>query len=193
MLRLAVLVSGAGSNLRAIAKAIDRGDLEATIELVVSNRSQCGAMVFAIEQGIPTRHVSSRTHENPATALREVLIGLEGVILAGYARQVPTIVVDAFPNRILNLHPAPLPRFGGHGMWGMRVHEAVLESGVPSSGPTVHLVDAEYDTGQVLAHHPVPVIDGDTPETLKARVQVAEHDLYWRVIQKHFRNLVTSF
>ena len=94
MYRLAVLVSGAGSNLRALVAAIERGDLKAKLELVVSNKSQCGGMRFATECGIPTRHISSRTHEDPAGALLEALTALEGVILAGYSRQVPVAVIE---------------------------------------------------------------------------------------------------
>jgi phosphoribosylglycinamide formyltransferase-1 len=183
-----VLASGAGSNLRAIAAAIDRGDLSASIVLVISNNSGSGALAFARARGVTARHLSGRTDADPDAALTAVIseAGCDGVILAGYAKRIPASLVKAYPERILNVHPAPLPRFGGHGMWGLHVHQAVLDAGISESGPTIHLVDEEYDTGPTLAHRPVPVLVDDTPESLRTRVQAAEHDLYWRVIADHF-------
>ena len=96
------------------------------------------------------------------------------------------MVLSAFPDRVVNIHPGPLPRFGGPGMYGPHVHRAVLDAGVPASGPTVHLVSARYDEGPVLAHRPVPVLPDDTPKTLAERVLTAEHDLYWRAIRDRF-------
>jgi len=104
--------------------------------------------------------------------------GIEAILLAGYLRLIPRAVVRAFPRRILNIHPALLPSFGGKGMWGHHVHEAVLASGASFSGPTIHFVDEEYDTGSILAQWPVPVLAGDTPDTLAARVLAVEHILY---------------
>ena len=104
--------------------------------------------------------------------------GIQVILLAGYLRLIPPAVVQAFPRRILNIHPALLPAFGGKGMWGHHVHEAVLASGATFSGPTIHFVDEEYDTGTILAQWPVPVLSDDTPDTLAARVLKAEHVLY---------------
>ncbi len=185
---LGVLASGRGSNLRALADACERGDLPATIAVVISNNSRAGALAFARERGITARHISGRTTPDEPSALRDALraAGVDLVVLAGYMKLVPQTVLAAFPGRVVNIHPAPLPRFGGPGMYGAHVHRAVLDAKVPFSGPTVHLVDARYDEGRILAHRPVPVRPDDTPDTLAARVLAAEHDLYWRVIAEHF-------
>jgi phosphoribosylglycinamide formyltransferase len=103
---------------------------------------------------------------------------IQVILLAGYLRLIPPVIIQAFPKRILNIHPALLPAFGGKGMWGHHVHEAVLASGASFSGPTIHFVDERYDTGSILAQWPVPVLAGDTPETLAARVLKVEHVLY---------------
>ena len=103
---------------------------------------------------------------------------MQVILLAGYLRLIPPAVVKAFPRRILNIHPALLPAFGGKGMWGHHVHEAVLASGASFSGPSVHFVDEEYDTGSILAQWPVPVLAGDTPDSLAARVLKVEHVIY---------------
>jgi phosphoribosylglycinamide formyltransferase 1 len=183
-----VLVSGRGSNLAAILDAIDRGDLHARVAVVLSNNSTAGGLELAREAGIAAHHISSRTHDDPGAAMLETLRShdVDVLVLAGYMKKVDPRVVQAFEGRALNIHPAPLPRFGGPGMYGEHVHRAVLDAGVKHSGPSVHLVSAEYDEGPVLAHAPVEVRPDDTPQTLAARVLAAEHDLYWRVIAEHF-------
>lgn len=187
-LRLAVLASGRGSNLVAIQDAIDRGDLRATVVLVVSNNSSAGALAFARDRGIATAHVSTRTHADPGAALLERLLahGARVIVLAGYMKLLDPRVVAAFRGRAVNIHPGPLPAFGGPGMFGEHVHAAVLAAGVTTSGPTVHRVSEHYDEGDVLAHEPVPVEPGDTAASLAARVLVAEHALYWRAIALQF-------
>ncbi len=187
-LALGVLASGRGSNLRALAAACDRGDLPARIALVVSNNSRAGALAFARERGIPARHISGKTDPDEAGALVQALrdAGVDVVALAGYMKLLPPAVLAAFPDRVVNIHPGPLPRFGGPGMYGPHVHRAVLDAGVPTSGPTVHRVSERYDEGPILAHRPVPVLPGDTPDTLAERVLAAEHDLYWRAIRDAF-------
>jgi phosphoribosylglycinamide formyltransferase 1 len=186
--RLGVLLSGRGSNLAAILDAIARGDLAARVELVVSNNSRAGGLDLARRSGIPALHISSKTHPDPGAAILDALRAhdVEVLVLAGYMKKVDPRVVQAFEGRALNIHPAPLPRFGGPGMYGDHVHRAVLEAGATQSGPTVHLLSNEYDEGPILAHRPVPVLGDDTVQTLAARVLKAEHDLYWRVIAEHF-------
>jgi phosphoribosylglycinamide formyltransferase 1 len=186
--RLGVLVSGRGSNLAAILEAIERGNLRARVEVVISNNSKAGGLELARRAGIVALHISARSHPDPGAAMLEALRTqhVDGLILAGYMKKVDPRVVQAFEGRALNIHPAPLPRFGGPGMYGEHVHRAVLAAGVERSGPTVHLLDTEYDEGRVLAHRPVPVHGDDTPESLAARVLRAEHDLYWRVIAEQF-------
>ena len=186
--RLAVLASGRGSNLRALLDAHARGDLPAPVVLVLSNNSGAGALAIARAEGVDAIHVSSKTHPDPGQALLEALTGArtDVLVLAGYLKLLDPRVVAAFRGRIINVHPAPLPRFGGRGMYGRAVHAAVLESGERHTGPTVHLVDEVYDRGEILAHRPVPVRPEDTPETLETRVLAAEHDLLWRVVRDRF-------
>lgn len=188
VLRLGALASGRGSNVAALLDAIDRGDLSAEMALVVSNNSGAGALALARERGVPALHVSGRTHPDEGAALLEALhaYGVEVLVLAGYMKRLDPRVCRAFAGRALNIHPAPLPRFGGAGMFGEHVHRAVLAAGVEQTGPCVHRVTDRYDEGEVLASRSVPVEAGDTAETLAARVLRAEHDLYWRVIDEHY-------
>lgn len=186
--RLGVLASGAGSNLEALIDAQARGDLPARVVVVVSNNSAAGALARARAHRIPGLHISSRTHADPDAAILAAMRAheVDVVVLAGYMKRVGRDLVAAFRERMVNIHPAPLPRFGGPGMYGAAVHEAVLAARLPESGPTVHLVDEGYDEGPVLGHRPVPVRADDTAQTLAARVLAAEHDLYWRVIRERF-------
>ncbi|MEN8375345.1 MAG: phosphoribosylglycinamide formyltransferase [Gemmatimonadota bacterium] len=186
--RLAVFASGGGTNLQAILDHCAGGQARASVELVVSDRPGIGALKRAAAAGAPTLVVPVAGRDR-ADVEADLLAALEAhrielIALAGYLRLVPPAVVGRFRGRIVNVHPAPLPRFGGPGMYGERVHRAVLEAGVESSGPTVHLVDEEYDRGATLAHQPVPVLEGDTPETLARRVLDAEHALYPLVIDR---------
>ena len=187
-IRLGVLASGRGSNLVALHEAIVRGDLPAELAVVVSNNSSAGALAFARSREVPAVHISARTHADPGAALLELLRDhrVDVVVLAGYMKLLDPRVVAAYRGRAVNIHPAPLPRFGGPGMFGERVHAAVLAAGVRESGPTVHIVDEHYDGGDVIAQRPVPVLADDTVETLAARVLAAEHDLYWRAIAQRF-------
>ena len=182
------MASGGGTNLQALIDASEGGQLSAELALVISNNSGSGALERARVAGITAAHISSRTHEDPDRALLSALAeqSCTVVVLAGYMKKLPAALIEAFPGRIVNIHPAPLPRFGGQGMFGDHVHERVLSAGVDSSGPTVHIVTGEYDEGPALAHRPVPVLPDDVVATLKARIQAAEHDLYWRVIEEHF-------
>ncbi|MBK6916538.1 MAG: phosphoribosylglycinamide formyltransferase [Deltaproteobacteria bacterium] len=187
-LRLGVLASGRGSNLEALQAAIDRGQLAAEVALVVSNNSSAGALAFARSRDIACAHVSRRTDADEGAALLQHLLDarVDVVVLAGYMKLLDPRVVAAYRGRAVNIHPGPLPRFGGPGMFGAHVHAAVLAAGVTHSGPTVHLVDEAYDEGAVLAHTPVAIEPGDTAEGLAARVLAAEHALYWRAIADHF-------
>lgn len=187
MFRIAVLASGGGSNLAAL---LDRFPPRSAREvaLVVSDRKGAGAVERARAAGVPAEIVrpgdfgSAESYgERLLELLREHRIDL--VVLAGFLRKVPANVVDAFPLRIVNVHPALLPAFGGEGMYGLRVHTAVLEAGEPESGASVHFVNAEYDRGPVIAQAHVPVLADDTPESLAARVLVEEHRLLPRVVE----------
>jgi folate-dependent phosphoribosylglycinamide formyltransferase PurN len=141
---------------------------------VISSRADAGALERARRAGVPTSVLADPA--DPDELLR-ALAGAELVVLAGYLQRVPPAVVARFRLRMINIHPALLPAFGGSGMYGRRVHEQVLASGATLSGATVHYVDEEYDHGPIIAQWPVPVRPGDTPETLSARVREVEHRL----------------
>jgi phosphoribosylglycinamide formyltransferase-1 len=181
--RIAVLASGGGSNLQAILDYFDvLGDRRAgEVVLVASNRDDAGALARASRREIPTAVLASGA---PAE-LDEVLTAnaIDLVVLAGYVRLVPTEIVAKYEGRIVNIHPALLPAFGGPGMYGQRVHRAVIESGARVSGATVHFVNESYDRGRIIAQWPVPVFASDDPGTLAARVLRVEHLLYPRVVQ----------
>lgn len=181
--RLAAFCSGTGSNFQSLYHAINERGLSAEFALCLSNRSECGAVTFARQHGIPTVHLSEKqydTHEAFSAAMLETLEehGVEYILLAGYLRKIPEAVVNAYFFRILNIHPALLPEFGGPGMYGINVHRAVLEAGRKQTGATVHYVDPEYDKGPILLQRKVPVEPGDTPESLASRVLKCEHRLY---------------
>lgn len=179
-MRLAVCVSGRGSNLVALLDAL-RGSPLAEVAVVLSNRGDAPALDRARERGIPAAVLSDYRNGVEWLALLE-RHRVDLVVLAGYLKLVPAEVIAAFRGRILNIHPALLPAFGGPGMYGHHVHEAVLASGAACSGATVHLVDEQYDRGAILAQARVPVLPGDTPATLAARVLEAEHRLLPAVV-----------
>lgn len=173
--RVAVLASGRGTNLQALLDAC-RGDAPARVVLVLSNNSSAGALTRARAAGVDTGVINDPADGTALTAaLRAGRADL--VVLAGYLKLVPPEVVQAYEGRMINIHPALLPKFGGPGMYGERVHRAVIESGARDSGATVHLVNAEYDRGGIVAQRRVPVQPSDTPETLAARVLELEHAL----------------
>ncbi|TCD47601.1 phosphoribosylglycinamide formyltransferase [Chlorobium sp. N1] len=190
--RLAVFCSGTGSNFVALHRAVAERGLGAEFVLCVSNRSQCGAMEFARGEGIETLHISEKQFDGPeafALSMLQALRsrGVETVLLAGYMRKIPEEVTRAYRGNILNIHPALLPKFGGEGMYGIHVHTAVLKAGERESGATVHFVDEEYDRGEILLQGRVPVMAGDTPEVLAARVLECEHRLYPDALEKLLR------
>ena len=179
-LRVAVAVSGRGSNLEALLRALGT-DAPARVVLVVSNRADAAALDRAREHGVPAEVLANPTD---AAEWLELLARhrVDLLVLAGYLKLVPASVIARYRDRILNIHPALLPAFGGRGMYGHHVHEAVLASGARESGATVHLVDEVYDRGRILAQARVPVLRGDTPETLAARVLGVEHRLLPAVV-----------
>ena len=187
MMNVAVMCSGSGSNLQALLDAEARGELGARIVLVISNRRKAGALERARDAAKPAEYLSPRRFDSD-DAYRDALLELLRrhdvtlICLAGYLRKLPVEVVRTYAGRILNIHPAPLPQFGGPGMYGHHVHEAVLAAGAAQTGPTVHFVDEEYDHGPVAAHVAVPVLPDDTPDTLAERVLAAEHRIYPRVV-----------
>lgn len=179
-MRVAVCISGRGSNLRALLGALD-SEAPAHVVVVISNSGSAGGLELARERGIPTEVLANhRDGQEWLAILRRYRIDL--LVLAGFLKMVPPDVVAGFRGRMINIHPSLLPAFGGAGMYGIRVHEAVLAAGERESGATVHLVDEEYDRGQVLAQARVPVLPGDTAESLAARVLAVEHRLLPAVV-----------
>jgi len=184
-----VLISHHGSNLRALHRSCLEPGARFEIAVVIGNNSDAAGLAYARENRIPTRHLSGATHPDPDAldeAIRAALAehATDWVVTAGYMKKLGPRTRRHFESRILNIHPAPLPRFGGAGMFGHRVHDAVLASGVTVTGPTVHLVDGDYDTGRVIAHREVPVRADDTAETLAARVLEAEHVVLPLVVRR---------
>ncbi|MDZ7670533.1 MAG: phosphoribosylglycinamide formyltransferase [Gammaproteobacteria bacterium] len=182
MIRIAILASHGGTILQAVLDACASRELNAQVVLVISNNSNSGAMQRAQAAGVATAHLSSATHPNPedldaamARALRAA--GTDWVLLAGYMKKLGATVRNAYRERIINTHPALLPKFGGEGFYGRRVHEAVLAAGETETGATLHLVDAHYDSGPILAQVRVPVRPDDDAAALEERVKVAERKL----------------
>lgn len=173
--RVAVCVSGRGSNLTALLDALVPGG-PAEVVLVISNRASAGALDLARRRGVAT-HVLTSTGDAEEWLAELSRHRVDLVVLAGFLALVPAGVVRAYAGRMLNIHPALLPRHGGPGMYGRRVHEAVLAAGDTESGATVHLVTEAYDEGPVLGQARVPVLPGDSPDSLAARVLEAEHQL----------------
>ena len=185
--RVAVLASGGGSNLQAVIDHLAAlGDRRsADVALVVAGREEAGAIARARSAGIATAVAAPDAMAETLDAQR-----IDLVVLAGYLAFVPAEVTERWAGRIINIHPALLPSFGGHGLYGMRVHRAVLQAGARVSGATVHFVDAEYDRGPIIAQWPVPVAASDTPETLAARVLRVEHLLLPRAVDALARGAV---
>ena len=182
-LRLGFLASHGGSNVQVIIDACGSGTLDAEPCVLVSNNSDAPVMARARAAGIATYHLSSHTHPDPSLlddAILEALTrhGAALIVLAGYMKKIGPRTLARYRGLVLNIHPALLPKFGGQGMYGRRVHEEVLAAGDRMTGVTVHLADEEYDRGPILAQREVPVVRGDTVDSLAARVLEAEHALY---------------
>ena len=197
MFKIGVMASGGGSNFKAIIDRIGEGDLEAQCKFLITNNGTCGAVSHAEEYGIPVYHISGKTHPDVKeyeAAMMDVLskYDVDLLILAGYMKALPVCMVRRMPDRILNIHPSLLPKYGGKGFWGIHVHEAVIAAHDTESGPTVHLVGEEIDQGRILAQVKVPVLEGDTPEVLAARVLEQEHNLYWKTIRDYAATLGAS-
>ena len=179
MIRIAVLASGRGSNLEALFEAL-AGRADAAIVLVASDREDAPAIGRAQARGVAAAVVAPEDAAGMIDVLERSRV--DWIVLAGYLKRVPPEVVRKYRGRILNIHPALLPRHGGKGMYGERVHAAVFAAGESRSGASVHLVDEEYDRGPVVAQRQVPVLPDDTPTSLAARVLEVEHRLLPEVV-----------
>lgn len=190
--RVAVLASGGGTNLQAILDYLDaQRDVQAmSIALVASDHAAAGALERARRHGVPAMALDATQRADGLAAILESH-AIDYIALAGYLRFVPVAVTRQWRGRIVNVHPSLLPSFGGAGMYGIRVHQAVVDAGVRVTGVTVHFVDEEYDRGPIIAQSPVPVLPGDTPETLAQRVLAVEHTLYPIALDAVARGRVT--
>jgi len=188
--RLGILASGRGSNLRAIIDACNTGTLNAGVEIVISNNSDSGALQIARRESINHRCLRAGDYPDDAAldrALTEALVAasIDLVILAGYMKKIGPVTLHRFDHKIINIHPSLLPKFGGKGMYGLKVHQAVIDAGESETGATVHLVDAEYDQGRILKQARIRIGDNDRDaQTLAARVLRIEHKLYPETINK---------
>ena len=185
MLRLGILVSGGGTNLQAILDALDQGVItNAAVSVVISNTSGAYALKRAEDRGIPAVCISPKCYDSREEFHKALLAELQKnqidlVVLAGYLVAVPPMIVEAYPNRIINIHPSLIPSFCGTGFYGLRVHEGVLNRGVKITGATVHFVDTGTDTGPIILQKAVEVQQGDTPEVLQRRVM---EEAEWKIL-----------
>ena len=186
---LGVMASHAGTNLQAIIDACEDDRIYGSVSVVISNNSRSRTFERARKSGINAIHLSSRTHPEPGelqSAIRQVMKkhDVDLVVLAGYMRKIGLAVLEAFPNRVINSHPALLPKYGGKGMYGDYVHSAVLNAGDKESGITIHLVDTEYDQGPTVSQIKIPVLPRDTVDSLRSRVQRKEHFFWVETIER---------
>jgi phosphoribosylglycinamide formyltransferase-1 len=196
MIKLAILVSGGGSNMQAIIDSSKSGILRglAEVVLIVSNNSKAFALERAKKENIKSACFERKKFEDDFSYNDAILKELNGgcadiVCLAGYMRIVGENIIEAYRNRVLNIHPALLPKYGGKGMYGHFVHEAVIEGKEKQSGATVHFADENYDSGKMIIQEKVPVLENDTPQSLAERVLEAEHRIYPLAIKKVIENL----
>jgi phosphoribosylglycinamide formyltransferase-1 len=186
---IALFASHNGSNVQAILDACQAGILEAQVCAVISNNSGSYALERARLHDVPAFHLSSKAYPDEQDLDEAILRTLsehdaDWIVLAGYMKKLGPKTLERYSNKVVNTHPSLLPKFGGHGMFGMFVHEAVLAAGEKVTGITVHLVNEEYDEGPIIAQSEVPVLAGDTAETLSARVQEREREFYVETINK---------
>ncbi len=195
MKKIAVFVSGGGSNFKAIHHQIIQGNILGKIVMVFSNNPNCGAIKFAEENSIPIFIINAARYPNAHTRdefLLETCLKAEIdlICLAGFMKMLPQNIVKQYEYRILNIHPGLLPEFGGKGFYGTRVHEAVINTGKRESGATVHFVDEIYDHGPIILQKKVEVMETDTPESLAARVLKLEHELFPEVVKAFCENKI---
>ena len=187
--RLAVLASGTGSNAQKLIDYFKDSDL-ATVALVVCNKPGAGVLAIAGREGIPSLLVEKEAFFRGDAYLPQLkAAGINFLVLAGFLWKIPQALINAYPKRIVNIHPALLPKFGGKGMYGQYVHEAVLQAGEVESGITIHFVDEHYDNGDIIFQAACPVLESDTPESIAQRIHQLEHLHYPRVVEEVISNV----
>jgi len=189
-LNICVFASGSGTNFRALIEAKKSGIINSEISLLITNNSDCGAVQIALENGIPYYHISRKVYPDCSDErYSEIFLEklekhkIDFIALAGYMKMIDAGIIKKYPNRIINIHPALLPAFGGKGMYGMNVHIAVIESGAEESGVTIHYVNEKYDEGEIILQEKVKVEPDDTAETLQKKVLKLEHRCYAEAIK----------
>lgn len=186
-MNIAVFASHGGSDLQAIMDGCKDGKIDACVAVVISNNGESMALQRANDAGIPNYYMSAKKYGSEETLAKEILSVLDKysinmIFLAGYMRMLHISILEKYNNRIFNIHPALLPKFGGKGMYGINVHTAVIAAKEKETGITIHRVNAEYDSGEIVAQTKVSVYENDTPETLAARVLEREHEFLVEVI-----------
>ena len=195
MKTIAIFASGGGSNFQAIHEHIKKGKILGKIRLVISNNANSGAIKYAEGNNIPSLIFNKFLYPNTIDYNKLLLkklneYSIDLIVLAGYMKLLPVEIVKAYHNCILNIHPALLPKFGGKGYYGIKVHEAVISSHDRESGVTIHFVDEKYDRGEIIAQEKVLVMNDDTPEILAKRVLEVEHRLYPKVVKAFCENRI---
>jgi len=195
MYKLAIFVSGRGTNLLSIASQVQNGSLNAEIAVVISNRKDCKALEFADKENIPHYIVSNYTEDVFSVNFEQLIkifieLNIDLIILAGFLKKIPIELIKNYKNKIINIHPALLPSFGGKGMYGMNVHNAVFNSSAKVSGATVHFVDEIYDNGKIIDQRAVDISDVKSAEEIAERVLKVEHQLFPDVIKKFVENKI---
>tara|TARA_B100001250_G_C19754856_1_gene769623 strand:+ start:146 stop:772 length:627 start_codon:yes stop_codon:yes gene_type:complete len=185
---IAVFASGSGSNFINIYNHICDNNIEANLKLLISNNSYCNAVIFAKENGIPFKIINDYRFGNSSidNVMFETLQinDVDLIILAGYMKKIPSKIIECYTQKILNIHPSLLPKYGGKGFYGIKVHQAVINSNEKVTGITIHFVDASYDTGDIIYQEKINVLDNDNSESLAARVLQLEHRKYPEVIKE---------
>lgn len=185
-MKISFLASHGGSSAKAIIAAINKDELNAETGILITNNGDSAIHQWCVNNDFPVQHISSNTHENEDVAIQEVLkeAATDIVVCSGYMKMIGLETLASFENRILNIHPALLPLYGGVGMYGDKVHTAVLAAGDTESGATVHIVTQDYDEGPVIGQSQVDILPDDTVDTLRQRVQETETGLYIECLKK---------
>lgn len=195
MMNIAIFASHGGSNMQAVIDAVSSGRLSARISVVISNNSTSLALQRAEKTGIPAYHLSGKTEGGDEALSQRILNVLSEyntdiILLLGYMRILPIEVIHRYHRRIFNIHPALLPKYGGKGMYGIHVHEAVITAGDSVSGVTIHRVDEDYDRGEIVAQTQVPVLPGDNAEALATRVLEREHTFLVETVEAILQGII---
>lgn len=187
--QIAIFASGAGSNAKKIIEFF-RENNHIKIALIICNKAEAGVLKIASDYNIPAWLIKKEIFFNGNGYVNELKkLNIDLIVLAGFLWKIPDKLLAGFPERIINIHPALLPEYGGKGMYGERVHEAVIKAGDKESGITIHLVDELYDNGRIIFQIPCPVFKSDTPETLAQRIHILEHKFYPKMIENYIENL----